>query len=441
MAQTDVYGGSGWYQMALQAAAEAAQRAMQQWQLMGWQEKPATKPTREQALTAIWQSIPDAQKEKGNPIQAAERWLSKNKIKDDPIQWAIGQGYLQGPQDAQKIPTLEREQWQEQVRQWQQQFGEQSKQGREQMGLQYMQLLSQLRGPRDWLNYWNVTRAGQNSELPMWATQLAQGQGLPAFQGTPGNIDPANVWLRPNQPGMANPTQAYQLGTAAAQYPVYYNQQDGTWQWTAQHPSQGPVPNSAAMPGGQQPGHVPGYNGQQSPWTPWQIPNVMYNQGMQTPAQGQGYYWPQQQYMQAQQQPTQGIQQQLAAQGQQQQPQGYGYVAPNFQTYAPGGETNSLAQQLASFFAQQMPGKVNNLWSDASGLMNQPDLPSTWRPEMPQFQAHRITPQMWNNLTPSEQEGFLGMIENNSGQWGPDFLQMMQKAWPKGKATARTFWS
>jgi len=437
MADSDVYGGSGWYQMALQAAAEAAARALQQWQLMGYQTQPAVKPTREQALTAIWQMVPDAKKEKGNPIQAAERWLSKNKINDDPIQWAINQGFIQGPTAEQRIPTLEREQWQESLKQWEKQFGEQTQQGREQLGLNYMQLLSSLRGPGDWLNYWNVARAGQNSELPMWATQLAQGRGLPSFQGTPGNVDPANVWLRPNQPGMANPTQAYQLGTAAAQYPVYYNQQNGQWQWTAQNPALGPVPNSAAMPGGQQAPYVPGYSGQQSPWTPWQVPNVMYNQSMQTPAQGQGYYWPTQQYQQGQQTPQYGR----------------GYVAPNFQSYNLGGgaqaasgpeQQNAMLQQMTNTIMQQvmngMPGTINNLPYDASGLVNQPDMPATWRPALPTYQPHRITPQMWNNLTPSEQEGFIGMIEGQ-GQWGPDFLQMMQRAWPRGTAKPRTFWS
>jgi len=245
---------------------------------------------------------------------------------------------------------------------------------------------------------------------------------------------------------MANPTQAYQLGTAAAQYPVYYNEQNGTWQWTAQNPALGPVPNSAAMPGGVQTNYVPGYNGQQSPWTPWQVPNVIYNQGTQTPAQGQGYYWPTQMY----------------GQGQQQAPQyGRGYVAPNFQQYTMPSNVNTgqqkttqgidtsspMFQQFMTQAMQQMmgggtiPNTIQNLWSDASGIMNQPDMPATWRPTMPQFQPHQIKPQMWNNLTPSEQEGFIGMIESNSGQWGPDFLKMMQAAWPKGSAKARTFWS
>jgi len=306
-----------------------------------------------------------------------------------------------------------------------------------------MQLLSSLRGPGDWLNYWNVARAGQNSELPMWATQLAQGRGLPAFQGTPGNVDPANVWLRPNQPGMANPTQAYQLGTAAAQYPVYYNEQNGQWQWTAQNPALGPVPNSAAMPGGVQTNYVPGYNGQQSPWTPWQVPNVIYNQGMQTPAQGQGYYWPTQMY------------------GQQSPQYGRGHVAPNMQQYTmpsnvnTGADTtgqqkttqgmdtsNPMFQQFMqqAMAAMGIPGTINNLPYDASGVMNQPDMPATWRPAMPTYQPHQIKPQMWNNLTPSEQEGFIGMLEANGG-WGPDFLKMMQAAWPKGTAKGRTFWS
>jgi len=314
MADSDVYGGSGWYQLALQAAAEAAQRALQQAQLLGYVTTPATKPTREQALTAIWQAIPAIQQDKKakDPFDAVERWLNRAapaEAKADPIAWAIGQGYIAGPRDESKTPTLEREQFEESARQWQQQFGEQTQQGREQTGLQYMQLLSGLKGPGDWLNYWNVTRAAQNTELPAWAAQLAQGRAMPAFQGAQGTINPNNVWLQPNQPAIRVPTDAYQ------------------------------------------------------------------------------------------------------------------YAAPQATGVAPA-QAPALAQQMAAMYGGAAPTAQQ----------------ATWRPTLPTIQAHQVTPQMWNSLVPSEQQGLIAMIEGQGG-WGPDWMQQMQNAWPKGGVQARTFWS
>lgn len=59
------------------------------------------------------------------------------------------------------------------------------------LGQQYLQMLSGLRGPRDWMQYWNVARAAEGTPLPRWAQALQQGLSLPAYQA-PGAI-PENL--------------------------------------------------------------------------------------------------------------------------------------------------------------------------------------------------------------------------------------------------------
>ena len=60
---------------------------------------------------------------------------------------------------------------------WKEEFG------KGQLGMDYLTLMSTLRGPRDWVQYANTLRAAQQTEFPAWAQQLAQGQGFAPFQG------------------------------------------------------------------------------------------------------------------------------------------------------------------------------------------------------------------------------------------------------------------
>jgi hypothetical protein len=54
--------------------------------------------------------------------------------------------------------------------------------------------------------------------------------------------------------------------------------------------------------------------------------------------------------------------------------------------------------------------------------------------------AQKITQAQWNRLLPSEQEMFMGAVEN-AGQYAPDYLQQMQNSWGSTrKITPVTHW-
>jgi hypothetical protein len=56
--------------------------------------------------------------------------------------------------------------------------------GQGELGLGYLNLLGSLRGPNDWMQYWNVQRNAENTQLPAWASALMGNvQQTPAFQG------------------------------------------------------------------------------------------------------------------------------------------------------------------------------------------------------------------------------------------------------------------
>jgi hypothetical protein len=56
--------------------------------------------------------------------------------------------------------------------------------GQGQLGLGYLELLGSMRGPDNWMQYWNVQRNAQNTQLPAWASALLGNvQQTPAFQG------------------------------------------------------------------------------------------------------------------------------------------------------------------------------------------------------------------------------------------------------------------
>jgi len=86
------------------------------------------------------------------------------------------------------------------------------------LGQQYLQMLSGLRGPRDWMQYWNVARSAQGTPLPRWATALQQGLSLPAYQA-PGAIPEnlgfwgPNVSAAPQGGGGGGQGWAQSLGT------------------------------------------------------------------------------------------------------------------------------------------------------------------------------------------------------------------------------------
>ena len=130
-------------------------------------------------------------------------WLKKETKGTDAMSYAIDKGYgrpagytTQGaggaggaggvPEDW--IKTLERE-----VAEWNRELSQQG------LGLNYLNTLSGLRGPADWVQYANTVRAAEGSQLPAWAQSLVQGQNIPQFQGA-GDGGYQSIW---NQPAMS----------------------------------------------------------------------------------------------------------------------------------------------------------------------------------------------------------------------------------------------
>jgi len=179
----DTYGGFDWILNELNANNSAAQAALQQLALWlqqqmasGYvQNDPLAMPaSREQAMMSIWNARKDIRDmyeqwwgDDVDPIQAMENWatITTEEGAKDPVAFAQNAGYIKPPGTGGKTPTLER------------QLGEGN------LGLQYLNLLSQQSGPQDWIKYWNTTRNAQQTNLPAWAQALSQNLNLPAFQG------------------------------------------------------------------------------------------------------------------------------------------------------------------------------------------------------------------------------------------------------------------
>jgi hypothetical protein len=165
MPQGQAYGGYQWAQLYLQSAIAAAQQAYQ------W---------------AVQQGI-DEQTAKDNAWREAQMELER--------QMAVG--YVNGQPTIAMQQLQQTGQYQQGLLDLQRQQLEMARQGmmgyangaptmdREQMegslGLQYLNLLSQQSGPRDWVSYWNTVRGAQNTNLPAWASALQQRQNLPAW--------------------------------------------------------------------------------------------------------------------------------------------------------------------------------------------------------------------------------------------------------------------
>lgn len=99
---------------------------------------------------------------------AAQQWEQQFGFTKDEAQLAA--------QQWEKTFARGGEQW-EREQAWKEQFG------KGQLGMDYLTLMSTLRGPRDWVQYANTLRAAQQTEFPAWAQQLAQGLGFAPFQG------------------------------------------------------------------------------------------------------------------------------------------------------------------------------------------------------------------------------------------------------------------
>jgi hypothetical protein len=137
------------------------------------------------------------------------RWLQSENKNQTGMAYAIDKGWGQSanPTSTTPIPgaagvdasgqattdwmkTLEREQaeWNRELQQ-------------QQLGGQYLNTLASLKGPADWVQYANIVRAAQNSQLPAWAQALVGGQNIPQFQGAGGGYQ--SIWNQPAQNAQA----------------------------------------------------------------------------------------------------------------------------------------------------------------------------------------------------------------------------------------------
>jgi len=326
MADGDVFGGSGWMEQFMNMLLQAVQATYQNDALRGYitegYEAARPAPTENEALDAIWSNRPDFKEfydqqwgDDYNERDAVRNWLgmSNEANGQGAVDFALAQGWVQPAAEGAEgtdVPTLEREQWEneflrqqgldeeairqfneqmqltrdqsaeetrrwnsefgrqvgldeeaiaqwnaefdrqtgldtedarrwnseflrqqgldtEAVRQWQATFDYQQQQdalnqsnyereflrqqglddeavrqweaehalstreldvseqlGQGELGLDYLNLLGSLRGPGDWMQYWNVQRNAESTQLPAWASALMGNvQNTPAFQG------------------------------------------------------------------------------------------------------------------------------------------------------------------------------------------------------------------------------------------------------------------
>jgi len=112
---------------------------------------------------------------------------------------------------------------------WQREYGlGQLGLGQQQLGLGYLELLGQQRGPQDWLAYWQTQRRAEETALPGFAQALAMGTGLPAWQAPAPGIPLAG------QPAPVGAPAAGGVPSFAAPLP----QQITPQQWLNMYPSE-----------------------------------------------------------------------------------------------------------------------------------------------------------------------------------------------------------
>ncbi len=337
---SEVMGGIAWYQLALQAAQNAAQNALQWAQLNGQNALDARQLAMQEANAELQRWVQQQTLGLAGDQQAYEQLLQQQQLSGfmgvDPnsqptlpyTQWyADTMGYLPGTQEA----TFARERWEaqqkasaasaaraaaeraakeaEDKRRWELQYAL-SKAGQEgELGLGYANALNAVSGPRDWIKYWNTVRATQNTGLPQYLSALSQGLNMPAWQA---------------------------------------------------------------------PSTVPG-----------------------------GSYVP--------------------------LPQGFGG------RLAEGIENGTAGPGLAAQVAQALQGQ-GAFAGAAQGQPQQTAWGSTSNWNLPTILPHQITPQQWQGMLPSEQQGLLGLWEEQ-GANPEDMLAQMQRAFPTGgNQSAISYW-
>lgn len=137
----------------------------------------------------------------------------------------------------------------------------------QQLGLGYLGLLSEQRGPQDWLSYWQTQRRAEQTGLPAFAQALAAGTGLPAWQAPAPGIPLAG------QPAPVAAPAAGGVPSFAAPLP----QQITPQQWFNMYPSEQAGLQGIVEQYGPQGGYWPDYLQQmQRSWPTGQATGISY---------------------------------------------------------------------------------------------------------------------------------------------------------------------
>jgi hypothetical protein len=392
MPQGQAYGGYQWAQLYLQSAIAAANQAYQHAVLQGQNEQQAKDNAWREAQAELERQMAVGYVN-GQPTLAMQQLQQTGQYQSGLLDLQRQQqqltasgmsGWMGGS------PTLEREQWMTGQTGY---YNGSPTMGREQMegnlGLQYLNLLSQQSGPRDWVNYWNTVRGAQNTNLPAWATALQQRQNLPAWGANygqqQGSVQPwqnatlmqgqqqASYGLSPNYQPSPNAVQPYQRATSG-----YVQPDTSGWGMTGTLPAQ-----SGGIQGAYSAENLPGESQAGADQRYGLSPN----------------YQPSSNAVQPYQRATGGYVQPDTS--------GWGSASP---AQVPGG--------------QQVQGGYN---------------PTQWQQMGQQLSPWSVSPTQWNNMLPSEMEGLAGMIESGGG-YAPDWLAQMQKSWPTGGNVNATSW-
>ena len=310
-------------------------------------------------------------------------WLKKETKGTDAMSYAIDKGYgrpvgytTQGAGGAGGVPedwikTLERE-----VSEWNRELSQQG------LGLNYLNTLASMRGPRDWVQYANTVRAAEGSQLPAWAQSLVQGQNIPQFQGSQGGFE--SIW---NQPA--------QSAWAAMGQPGGYGQQGQGYQQPA------PSPNQAVMMGAQGAQQMGGYGPNQA-IIPGPVQNPQFATG--------------------------------GMPGQQYTEQFSGKGAVPGQLVQAGGQN----QPLDTYYGRPVQFQVGGVPGQQYAAPGQQQVPN-WMQQLAQ-NPQSVRYSQWQNMLPFEREMLGGALENE-GQDFNTWQEQMSRTWvPRQKVTPITSW-
>jgi len=434
----DTYGGYAWIAQLLSALNAAASQNINLADLLGYYTEgaePATPdPTENDALDAIWANRPDLKEFYDNawgegqydPREAVRNWLAMtDEIQDpgptpegqlsggpavttnprDPLTYALEQGYVQPGSEGsegERVPTLEREQWESEFLRQQGLDEEAIRQFNEQLQLQREQLAQQ---NEQW-NAEHLRKLGLDEEAArQWQEEFERQKGLDAEETRRWNEE----FLR--QRGLDEEAirqfdanlewQRYQLGEDTRRWQAEYLRQQGldaeaVRQWEAEHAlRQQELELKGQLGHGELGlGYLNLLGSLRGPDNWMQYWNVQRNaQNTQLPAWASALLG--------------NVQQTPAFQG-------AGTGVPEGMSGIQGAP-DAMMQQGGGIQLQPTGDAAQQTFAAMS---------------KPFVQGHQVTPAQWASLNPSEQAG-LGSVIEYQGGYMPDWMQSMMKAAPK----------